>query len=112
MSLRAALSVLLMVLILPWGAYGAGHAGSDLRTAQGAQTVAATISDAKGAEIKARSACRIAVLPGSPCNPDPVLPPGLAPLTRSASASVAVPLSDWHSQGRSLAPPRAPPRLI
>jgi hypothetical protein len=70
------------------------------------------MSDAKGAELTARRACRIAVLPGSACGPDPVLPqrqplPVVAPTHGTQQK-----LQDWTAQSRSLAPPRAPPRMI
>ena len=112
MIFRTFISALMMLLILPWGAYSAGHASPDQRIANAISQETSTFTDAKGAELTARKSCRTAVLPGSPCGPDPVLPAAMAiPVTAPEPGAKTV-MQVFARQGRSLPPPRDPPRII
>ncbi|MEI4487752.1 hypothetical protein V8J36_16290 [Frigidibacter sp. MR17.14] len=98
--LTLALHLVMMLLILPWGAYGQHHAGVTARPAASAAVVEAA--------PQARR-CHGPALPGLPCGL--FLPPETtelpAPRVRGTRAfAAAAPLPS----GTAVTPPRRPPR--
>lgn len=113
MSIRAFISLLMMVLILPWGAYAAGPVAAAPQLAtQTAMPDDTGLYDAKGAEITARKHCRTAILPGSLCGADSILPIRAVGATDTQGPTVQMHPLDWPGQGQSPSPPRDPPRVI
>lgn len=108
--LRTLLLSLLILTVMPWGAYVAKR-GAPLPDAVSAVSAARADAPA-GIEAGSRK-CRTATLPGSPCGPD------MAP--HSGSASMVLPLAQRGGRGakdplvpteRQDAPPERPPRLV
>ncbi|WP_155947198.1 hypothetical protein [Pseudorhodobacter ferrugineus] len=112
MRFKILICLLMMGVIFPWGAYTSPPVAHAQAQISQTATDGAGLFDAKGAELSARKTCRTANLPGSPCGPDPVLPQGQAAPMPPQGASPKPDSTKRLAQGRSLIPPRAPPRLI
>lgn len=108
MSVLRALFLMLMVLmVLPWGAYaGVGGSWAHLH---GHGPAAAAAPMQPGLE-RPRHTCRTATLPGSPCGTDLAPPPpetGLAAVKRQSATAAA--RAGWHNNPLPR-PPVRPPR--
>ncbi|GAA5064692.1 hypothetical protein [[Roseibacterium] beibuensis] len=108
-TLRALLIMALAVLLLPWGAYTgvAAEQGRDVVVAAsaGPETFPAAV-----ASLTSTKHCRAAVLPGAPCASD-ILPGDDIVLSDDPSRAESPDLGDGPTiKGRSMSPPRSPPR--
>lgn len=118
---RLLILTLLILTILPWGAYVPAYAEATAATApetssfdqlSAAPAERAAIPVASRAKIFLKRKCRTAKFPGSPCGPD-VLLQGVKTTCAGARVHPAPrPPVDRSAQGVSHAPPREPPRLI
>ncbi len=98
---RPIITALMLLLILPWGAYAGGFSL--------ARTV--TVDADVWLELPVKT-CRTAALPGSPCAPDLALPAGTG--TQSAARHerhVATP-SRRLARDLARAPLKGPPRAV
>ncbi|WP_139204523.1 hypothetical protein [Pacificibacter marinus] len=116
---RYLISLLMSVLMMPWGAY-AGHIQArtiplDLYATMQIEgdIVSAVVQNKTPIEVTIKKKCRTATLPGSPCAPDRAL------VTDTLTVVVKVPaptahrsIVNWSMQERSTAPPKQPPRLF
>lgn len=104
--LRHVLIPVLMVLMLPWGAFGSVAAPAGVT---GVATDQAAGPDAAVAPGKRK--CRSGVLPGSPCGPDLAVVPEGATSPASPADTLSPQHDDWRRAGQAQAPPTGPPRL-
>lgn len=118
---RSLISLLLVLVMLPWGAYAGSHSASArvthivaITAAQAACTddsaAIATTSPHQEASVKRK--CRITTLPGSPCGPDRVILAAALPFGAGPTGMPRLSFVDWIAPGPLLTPPRAPPRSI
>lgn len=118
---RHIISVLMMIIIMPWGAY-ANVASSSARFM--VVTVVSAPDNERGAgdespfkqnyltKLSAPSNCRTITLPGFSCAPDQaILMASLSCGWPDVKADVQ-PGADWVRRGRSAPPPRDPPRFF
>lgn len=104
--LRRGLIVILAVLLLPWGAFGA-----TVTLSRTSNLSDAFVSDHADAIVSANRKCRTATMPVSPCGPD--IADQLIVVT-SAATNVAEGLffkEAWRGVSQVHAPPTAPPRF-
>lgn len=110
---------LLMLIMLPWGAYAGGlsdfltaardmvHAAEQAKFAPGAQQAAVTQSI-----TVIHKKCRTAHMPGSACGPDIAMSgdTGLWPADRRPDLPAL--RTAWQATEHDAAPPRDPPRIF
>ncbi len=123
MLTRRILSVLTMLLMLPWGAYAAIPPGSNLDPGAWVQAAHQVDLEPAGsmnarsippAEASIHRRCRIATLPGSPCSPDRALGFTEEEWALDDIPVANVPPSTGATAVRSLRrpPPLGPPRPV
>ncbi len=108
-TVRTLLSALMMVLMLPWGAYAAGIPA--------AVTPAAVAADKGPAvqvapEASAKRKCHRTMPIGAPCGPDRVLPAPALAVPEGRSGAAVRPGGDWTAHDILRDPSRDPPRSI
>jgi hypothetical protein len=108
-ALRPLFLTLMVLMVLPWGAYaGVGGSWAHLH----GHGTAVTTAPVTPLIERARHNCRTATLPGAPCGTDLAPPPAetglVAPDWRGA---VAARSAGWHNSHPSR-PPVRPPRLL
>jgi hypothetical protein len=115
---RSFISFLMIVLMLPWGAY-AGHAQSRLTpqniyTIEQANTapIRAAIQIQTPFKVSLKKKCRTATLPGSPCAPDRALLYATTTAFADPDPVVSISIENWHTSGQNTPPPRYPPRIF
>ena len=111
--LRLLLLLLMLVAVLPWGAYVNGSARF-AATAPAAAAGDALAPEARGERrvvLGAERPCRKGTLPGSPCGPDLGLLPFAAGFAGLGAGSLRPPSDGPDPAGLSRAPPTEPPRL-
>ncbi|MHA3976395.1 hypothetical protein ACW9UR_01805 [Halovulum sp. GXIMD14794] len=101
---RALFLTLLLLLMLPWGAY--------VHARPGLQQAAVSAQARTGAATLQAHRCRIATLPGAPCGQDMILASDLVPAPTEAGDRLPLPEDFAPARSLSPAPPRDPPRLI
>ncbi len=114
---RSLISVLLIGLMLPWGAYAGGALVTSTAQPLAVESqveIAETLVDKNNQTVvfSKKRKCRTASLPGSPCAPDRALPSDLQDIFDQPSSTMFKTAPNWRIRGRSIVPPRAPPRFI
>ena len=116
---RSLFLVLLVLTILPWGAYAAAFSASGSSKAFGVYTFArphaasddqAVLPSLDTVKVFVKKKCRTANLPGSACGLDIALNASAQPPAYSASTPVQRAADGWGATGLSQAPPGDPPR--
>ena len=116
---RHIVTIWMLVIILPWGAYvtaATTHPQIDIQTSGMLRPdvykskTGWDVVENSPSKVSATRKCRVATLPGFPCSPDPVLE-----LTTSAPSmgwlkQAALRTDVWARQGWSEPPPNYPPR--
>lgn len=102
--LRHSLTLLVMVMMFPWGAYMAAPPAQAAVVAVQAQQDLPTVT-----KIPQHKRCRTATLPGSPCGPAALLPDDLT-LCNRPDADRPRPEAALTASGHLPAVPRSPPR--
>ncbi|MDP3960885.1 MAG: hypothetical protein Q8Q26_12650 [Pseudorhodobacter sp.] len=126
--MRHIITLLMLVALLPWGAYVAAQSARAARSAQGVMPhVMTLVSAGEAPATDSRAAnpapsqtialaprkCRTATLPGFSCSPDPAIRMmSAAAGSPSRSATVFRPANDWTGASAAKAPPTGPPRSI
>jgi hypothetical protein len=117
-TFRSLLAILLMVLLLPWGAYASASAqgiGDAFLVAQPVLSTSTAMQKAdpiRVAEATPPRHCRRASLPGSSCGSDLLAAPATAlPPLGDGATTFAAPRG-WQAKGHAPSPPRDPPRPI
>ncbi|MDN5788824.1 hypothetical protein, partial [Pseudorhodobacter sp.] len=113
--IRSFLIVLLTLLMLPWGAYLAGPvsaAGPEAVAAIGHRAAAQITTKAAERLMPLPKSCRIAVLPGSPCGPDLVLPVAQVKMIVASGRDKPLGAQTILGHGRAPMPSRDPPRMV
>ncbi len=113
---RALISLLLIVIMLPWGAYAARSSTQLNNVSQQAVGTHTIASVAMRLDVEVQNAfkkkCRTATLPGSPCSPDRALPNTISIVLLRTRKKGRPAIVAWYIEGRTNAPPRDPPRLF
>ncbi len=104
--LRRGLIVMIAVLLLPWGAWGATV------KAQGPRVMPdhAVSADAATLTTPAKK-CRIAALAGMVCGPDMVASATTLDIRTRTTVTEPFPTDTWRAANRPQAPPTDPPRF-
>lgn len=126
-AMRHMITLLMLVALLPWGAYVAAQSARAARSAQGVMPHVMTLvsaDEAPATDLAVISAprpsvalgprkCRTATLPGFSCSPDPAIQMvSAAAGPPSRQGIVARPTNDWTGASAAEAPPTGPPRSI
>lgn len=119
--LRPMITLLMLVIILPWGAYVAAAQarphGIDRATiwvtdAVGTPADRATLPDESPTKVSAPRKCRTGILPGFSCNPDPAMQSAMLLLWQEPLHAAFPPAGQKTDRGPSEPPPDHPPRLF
>lgn len=115
-AFRSLFALLLVLVLLPWGAYSAQMPGAANPPSRAIALAATTETAALGAQTQddvrlvSPKHCRGPVLPGSACNPVPGLLPETAAIAGIRDVVHLRAAADLAATGRDLSPPLAPPR--
>ena len=118
---RSLISVLIIAVTLPWGAYaGAVSAAARVATegtyaagaVDGASAQQATAQPKPAAQATVAKRCRTATMPLLLCGADHMVPDEPAAAAEGSAGVMRMPTADWRVGGRGTTPPREPPRFF
>ena len=113
--IRSALSILVILIILPWGAFAAAGSlpnGQSQFIASPTADVVAQDSQDNTLKVQAPKRCRTSGLPGTPCSPYRALPVAADMVFERSVRAIRLRTPELHLHGRDDAPPRDPPRPV
>ena len=115
---RNLFTVVMLFIILPWGAFAAPHIAptrvinpGTLSFTDHASGCVAAIRDDIPTKVTTTKRCRIATLPGFSCSPDPVVQVTSVYPTYPPSQVAFLHSVGWGAAGWGDPPPRDPPRV-
>ncbi|MEI4261654.1 hypothetical protein [Roseovarius sp. D0-M9] len=104
--LQRSLTLILMALLLPWGAFGASFPAVEVLSVS-----AENIIDRVEVSASEKRKCRTASLPGSPCGPDMNDGAVIAIFAASPVGDIFFRDGDWPRARQGPAPSTGPPRF-
>ncbi|WP_156025970.1 hypothetical protein [Sulfitobacter sp. 20_GPM-1509m] len=109
--LRALLLALMVLVVMPWGAFSAVYPAL-AQPAHASASDASQVSAVPASVERPRKRCRTATLPGSPCAQDIRLHDSVTLNAPARDAEVPVPQDRVLRSSVPKPPPQGPPRLI
>ncbi|MBU2357337.1 MAG: hypothetical protein KKB02_00155 [Alphaproteobacteria bacterium] len=113
--IRSAILLLVILIILPWGAFAAAGSFPSVQS----QVIASPTDDVVTQmgqdgiqKVQAPKRCRTSGLPGTSCSPYRALPATVDMSFDRAVRAIRLRTPELHLHGRDDAPPRDPPRPV
>lgn len=118
--MRNFLGVLLVLALLPWGAWAAAVASGQPDVAAGQNGFHMEVTDGatalsrvdRATEVKSAKRCRKATLPGLTCAPEPAINTTQIQGVTGLRQAVREPWAAHVATGRDEVPPKEPPRVL